>query len=332
MAAERRADTSGAGSGSDDPAAQRGRDEAVPPTPLPSPPPLPDLTHAARDSRTPPPGPPPTPAPAPIANTPPPSGSRPQAFHTPRRRVGRRAGRCGRRPPPPPGPPQQPPSGGTKIPWIPMAAAAAVFVLVLGALGIWLLVKPDDSSIGQSARSSETTTTETSQRTTSRTPRTTTADGEPGLVRREAHGAAAAGLRRRRLRGRCIHRPPAPWRPSTAAPRHPTAARRMPGIRCSPTSGPRQGLRRLGRGELGMVTCPDSDAESPTTWHFTDTPDKVEGRIACGDYQRQPGRDVDQERRTCCSATRRARPRGSARLVAEVRLTQPERFRRAQSR
>jgi hypothetical protein len=31
-----------------------------------------------------------------------------------------------------------------------------------------------------------------------------------------------------------------------------------------------------------LVTCPNSNAESPTTWHFTETPDKVEGRIACG--------------------------------------------------
>ena len=31
-----------------------------------------------------------------------------------------------------------------------------------------------------------------------------------------------------------------------------------------------------------LVQCPDSGVDSPTTWHFTETPDKVEGRIACG--------------------------------------------------
>ena len=31
-----------------------------------------------------------------------------------------------------------------------------------------------------------------------------------------------------------------------------------------------------------LFACPNSNAESPTTWHFTETPDKVEGRIACG--------------------------------------------------
>jgi serine/threonine-protein kinase len=31
-----------------------------------------------------------------------------------------------------------------------------------------------------------------------------------------------------------------------------------------------------------LLPCPNSNADSPTTWHFTETPDKVEGRIACG--------------------------------------------------
>ena len=31
-----------------------------------------------------------------------------------------------------------------------------------------------------------------------------------------------------------------------------------------------------------------SGIDSPTTWHYTDTPDKVEGRIACGTYNNGP--------------------------------------------
>ena len=31
-----------------------------------------------------------------------------------------------------------------------------------------------------------------------------------------------------------------------------------------------------------LLPCPNANADSPTTWHFTETPDKVEGRIACG--------------------------------------------------
>ena len=29
---------------------------------------------------------------------------------------------------------------------------------------------------------------------------------------------------------------------------------------------------------------PGSGIDSPTTWHYTDTPANVEGRIACGTY------------------------------------------------
>ena len=37
-----------------------------------------------------------------------------------------------------------------------------------------------------------------------------------------------------------------------------------------------------------MVQCPGSGTDSPTTWHFTDTPEKIEGRIACGTYNTSP--------------------------------------------
>lgn len=37
-----------------------------------------------------------------------------------------------------------------------------------------------------------------------------------------------------------------------------------------------------------LVTCPGSDAQSPTTWHYTSTPDQVEGRVACGTYKGGP--------------------------------------------
>jgi serine/threonine-protein kinase len=38
-----------------------------------------------------------------------------------------------------------------------------------------------------------------------------------------------------------------------------------------------------------MLRCPGSDLDSPTTWHFTDTPDTVAGRVACGTYQQKAG-------------------------------------------
>ena len=38
-----------------------------------------------------------------------------------------------------------------------------------------------------------------------------------------------------------------------------------------------------------LLRCPDSDLDSPTTWHYTDTPDTVAGRVACGTYNNKPG-------------------------------------------
>ncbi len=37
-----------------------------------------------------------------------------------------------------------------------------------------------------------------------------------------------------------------------------------------------------------LFQCPGSGTDSPTTWHYTDTPDNVEGRIACGTYNNAP--------------------------------------------
>jgi serine/threonine kinase PknH len=38
-----------------------------------------------------------------------------------------------------------------------------------------------------------------------------------------------------------------------------------------------------------MLRCPDSTTDSPTTWHFTERPDTVAGRIACGTYKERSG-------------------------------------------
>ena len=37
-----------------------------------------------------------------------------------------------------------------------------------------------------------------------------------------------------------------------------------------------------------LQNCPGSDTPSPTTWHYTQTPDKVEGQVACGTYKGGP--------------------------------------------
>ena len=37
-----------------------------------------------------------------------------------------------------------------------------------------------------------------------------------------------------------------------------------------------------------LVMCPGSNVQSPTAWHYTPTPDKVEGQVACGTYKGGP--------------------------------------------
>ncbi len=254
----------------------------VPPTPLPSSPRYPISPTPPGYFHTPPPGPPPTPAPFPLANTPPPSGSRPAAFHS-APPAGPPSGPMWSTSPPPPGPPHQPPSGGSKIPWIPLAAVGAVFVLVLGALGIWLITKPDDSSTASGTDTSETSaTTTTSQRTTSRTPRT-----PPPTENPDSFDAKLIALL------------PRGYDAGVCEPASPPATGALATVDCgaaSPEGGPENARYSLFADQAALdrafddsvaanselVTCPNSNAESPTTWHFTETPDKVEGRIACG--------------------------------------------------
>lgn len=179
--------------------------------------------------------------------------------------------------PPPPGPPQKPPS---KVPWIPLAAVAAVFVLILGALGIWLITKPDDTS---TSADSSTSTTTTSERTTRRsTPRTTTPPENPDSFEAKLMSVLPRGYDA----GVCEAASP----PATGA---------LATVDCGPASpegGPTNARYSLFADQAALdrafddssaanselVPCPNSNADSPTTWHYTETPDKVEGRIACG--------------------------------------------------
>ena len=112
---------------------------ATVPGPLPPQPTAPPPFTAA-------PLPPGIPPPPPSGSAPvPPGGFAPQpaAFHTPLPPG-----------PPPPGwapPPGPPGGGGSKKPLIVLLSAAAVFVVALGALGIWWVVKRDDSATGPRA-------------------------------------------------------------------------------------------------------------------------------------------------------------------------------------
>ena len=224
----------------------------------------------------------PTPPPHQWTPTPAPTPPRPVAFHTPPPPTGRPpSGPMWTAPPASPYPPGQPPAGKA-IPWIPIAAAAAVVVLVLGALGIWLLVKPDDSSSTGMAPTSETTETAPTE-TTRRTPRTTPREDPDSFASK-----LLAVLPRGYDDGVC-----------QAAPQPATGA--LATVDCgpaSPTGGPISARYSLFADQETLdrhfdesvaqnsevLQCPGSGVDSPTTWHYTQTPDKVEGRIACGTY------------------------------------------------
>jgi len=243
---------------------QRSQDATMPRTPIPPMPPERPI-HP-----TPPPAPPfgVTPVPQPAA--------RPVAFHTPPP-SGPPSGPMWTAAPPPSGPPRQ----GNKVPWIPIAAAAGVFVLVLGALGIWWLVKPDDtSSSGPTTTATESTTTPvTTDRSTDVTPQPS-ASKLMALLPAGYDSAACKAV-------------------------HPPATGALATLDCGQAStpgGPANAryslfadLKTLDthfdvaiKENSQLFQCPGSGIDSPTTWHYTETPDRVEGRIACGTYNNSP--------------------------------------------
>jgi serine/threonine-protein kinase len=249
---------------------------ATRPVPPPPPPSQPRMYSSQPPQQPPPPY---------STQTPPPSGPRPAAFHTgPPTSGGPQSGPMwATSPPPPPSGPlqqtsgQQPPSGGSKIPWIPIAAAGAVLVLILGGVGLWLGTRGEDKPI---ASDDTTTTTETSERT--RTSRTPTPTPDPNSFESKLMSVLPRGYDA----GVCEAASP----PATGA---------LATVDCgkaSPQGGPDNARYSLFADQAALdrafddsvaanselMPCPNSNADSPTTWHFTETPDKVEGRVACG--------------------------------------------------
>jgi serine/threonine kinase PknH len=253
---------------------QRGQDATMPGAPIPP------MSPGRPIHQTPPPTFPPTrpPTPPPFSATPPP---RPAAFHTP--------------PPPPSGPmwtATPPPPGarppGNKVPWIPITAAGGVLVLVLGALGVWWLVSPGDGSPGSGSATTSRETTEASDTITRRPPRTTPPDRNP----QSFDSRLMAVLPRGYDDGVC-----------QAA--HPPATGALATVDCGQSSiagGPAKARYSLFADQQTLdahfdgavkenselFQCPGSGVDSPTAWHYTESPAEVEGRIACGTYNNGP--------------------------------------------
>lgn len=235
-------------------------------TPMPypaTPPPTP-----APFSTTPPPPPPPTP-PAFAASSP--SGFQGQ-WNTPPP-PGAHGGPSG------PGGPGAPKKSNT---WIPLAAAGAVFVLVLGAVGGWLLLRNDDSSNRSVASSTSTTDEPTTTR--SRPSRTTTPPPNPDSFDSKLFAAL-----------------PKSYDDGACEAVHPPATGALATVDCGETNvptGPKIARYSLFADQTTLdqhfqdaiaqnselLNCPGSDLSSPTQWYYNANPDDLAGQVACGVY------------------------------------------------
>jgi serine/threonine protein kinase len=259
----------------------------------PAPPPPP--AYAPAFGATPPPGtPPPYPAiPPPYPPTPPPVpvGATPGPFPTtppPPPQYGFTGG-----PPPPVGgppswnqPPQGPnPQGGKKTPWVPIIVVAGVLVLLLGAVGTFLLTR-SDSADSPTVTSSMRTPTQREKPSTTRTtaPRTTDA-GDPSGFDAQLMALIPAGYPTS-VCEKAV--PPAPGALATVDCRQSTQPGGPAAARYSIFAN-KNDLDQQFDGSIKedeeLLRCPGADLDSPTTWHYKSTPDTVAGSIACGTYQ-----------------------------------------------
>lgn len=199
-------------------------------------------------------------------------------------------------PPPPPGPPpgwSSPApsgggSGGSKGPMIALLAGGAVIVLVLAALGIYLITRDDDSSSVASSTSSSQAPATSSREPTRRTRTSTTTPPPTESYDQQLMALLAAG-----------------HDDSNCQPISPPAESAVATVDCEQNTNPagpaytryslfgdKPALDAAFQSAIGvnseLLQCPGSGVESPTTWHYTETPDQVAGQIACGTYNNNP--------------------------------------------
>lgn len=194
--------------------------------------------------------------------------------------------------PPPTGPPpgwaQHPPpspGGGSKGPMIAFLAAGAAILLTLAGLGIWLAVRPDEATTSAASQTGSSSAPTTSSREpTRRTRASTTAPAPSASYDQQLMGLLSGG-----------------HDSSNCEPAAPPAAGAVATVDCTQAITP--GGPAFTRYSLfddkttldaafqeavavnsELLQCPSSGVESPTTWHYTETPDQVVGQIACGTY------------------------------------------------
>lgn len=161
-----------------------------------------------------------------------------------------------------------------------------MFVLVLGAVGVWLVLKKEESST-QTSASSTSSTTRTRETTATRTPRTTPSEN---LASSDAKLLAAI---------------PASYDDGACQPVHPPATGALATVDCTEANVPTGA--KAARYSLfadqatldahfkdaiaqnsALLKCPGQDLDSPTAWHYNATPDQMAGQVACGTYEGNP--------------------------------------------
>ena len=196
---------------------------------------------------------------------------------------------------PPPGPSSgpawtAPPSGPrpkavlrTRNLWIPVVAASGVFAVAMGGLGIWWAVKPDASTPAMPTTTTATEPTATTTRTTEISPTLNPTSSDAKLL----------GLL------------PKDYSETACEPVHPPVTGALATVDCGSTKttgGPTSArytlyadLTSLNKqfqqnveADSQLLQCPGGTVDSPTTWHYNATPDKVEGQLACGTYDNEP--------------------------------------------
>jgi serine/threonine kinase PknH len=185
--------------------------------------------------------------------------------------------------PPPPG---SNPQGGNKVPWIPIAAIGGVLLLALAALGIFLIVKPDDTTAGPTSPSMTTaSTSKPPQRSSTSRTRTSTAPDSPNSFQAKLMSLIPAG-----------------YPTSVCEATSPPTAGALATIDCAKSTqpgGPEAARYSIfaDRDQLilhfnesikendELFRCPGADSDSPIDWNYKAKPDEVAGQVACGTYQ-----------------------------------------------
>ncbi len=184
-------------------------------------------------------------------------------------------------------PPPRPPAKKSTT-WIPLAAASAVFVLVLGALGAWWAFKSDDSSNQSQPTGTSPSTSKTRETTKSRAPTTEAVDPS------SPDSKLLAAL-------------PDDYDTGICKPVHPPATDALATVDCGKTNSP--GGPAVTRYSLfadqatldkrfsdaiaqntELLKCPGSDVDSPSAWGYNSSanPDEKAGQVACGTFHGNP--------------------------------------------